>query len=68
MNKTSDLLNGKYRNQNKLTQNFMKTSFFNVVDSLIKLNIENSPFVNILNKFQCLNLLIYYILQERVKD
>lgn len=50
MNKTSELLDENYRNQNELTQDFIKTQFLMVLDNLIKIGIEENPFTKVLEK------------------
>lgn len=60
MNKTSELLEQNYTNQNQLSQNFIKTHFLDVMDKLVKIAVQNNPFTKVLEKipnFTSLNLI-----------
>lgn len=50
MNKTAELLDENYKNQNEITPQFIKTYFFDVMDKLIKIAVNENPFVKVLNR------------------
>jgi hypothetical protein len=50
MNKTDELLDENYTNQNQIQPTFIKENFFRVIDNLIKIAINENPFVKVINK------------------
>lgn len=51
MNKSEDLLNQCFEDQNRLSDSFLHDSFVLNMDHFVELLIENTPFNKILNKF-----------------
>jgi hypothetical protein len=50
MNKTAELLDENYMNQNQLQPSFIKQHFLDVMDKLIKIAINENPFVKVINR------------------
>lgn len=48
MNKTTELLNQNYTNQNQLTPEFIKVHFLDTIDKLINISVNNNPFVKVI--------------------
>lgn len=50
MNKTAELLDENYTNQNQIRLEFIKVHFADVIDKLIKIAVNENPFVKVINR------------------
>ena len=50
MNKTAELLDENYQNQNQINKYFIKQHFLDTMDKLIKIAINENPFVKVINR------------------